>query len=359
MTPEVPLYAVILAGGSGTRFWPASREARPKQFLPVSGGQAMIRETFARLDGLIPAENTLIVTAAHQADLVYEALPEIPRENVICEPSARNTAAAIALAAHTLQQRAPQSIQVVLAADHVIEPAEEFRRSLKAAASQAEQRNCLITFGIKPTFPATGYGYIEADGQVGSIQDIPVFAVERFVEKPDATRAAEFVESKRFWWNSGMFVWSTESILQALEKHCSEIKKGLKRLRKGIALEKVYEDLPKLPIDVAVMERADNVRMMPIEYRWSDVGSWDALRDLSEPDRDGNWSALADGAELITEDASGCIAYAEGEHLVALIGVKDLVVVHAGNATLVCPRERAQEVKRIAERLKEGDSPFA
>lgn len=357
MSTDVPLYAVILAGGSGTRFWPASREARPKQFLPISGGSPMIRETFERLEGLVPAERVLVITAEHQVELVREALPELPTENVLGEPSARNTAAAVALAAHELSKREEHSVQAVLAADHVIDPAEDFRSTLQAATVQATQSSCLLTFGVKPTYPATGYGYIEVDGQIGDVHGVPVFAVQRFVEKPDVKRATEFLETKRFWWNSGIFVWSTASILDAFGEHVPEIRKGLRKLAKGKALEDVYPTLPSLPIDVAVMERAKNVRMMPIEYRWNDVGSWSAIAELSEPDAAGNWPALSGGAKLIAEDSKGCVAYAEGDHLIALLGVEDLVVVRTEDATLVCPRSRAQDVRRIVERLKEGGSP--
>jgi mannose-1-phosphate guanylyltransferase len=352
------LYAVIMAGGSGTRFWPASRAARPKQYLPISGVRPMIAETIQRLEGLVPLERTLVVTAAGQEEMVCECVPELPPDNLIVEPEARNTAACVALAVSVVAQRAPDAIQAVLPADHVIEPAESFRATLLAAAREAEDSGALLTFGIRPTFPATGYGYVEAGDVLHERDGHAVHSVTRFVEKPDLERAEEFLASGRFLWNSGMFVWSTAAIRAAYERHLPEAHAGIERLLAGDALAAVYPDMPALPVDVGILERADNVRMLPIEYRWSDVGSWAALPDVHATDEDGNWPVLADGARLLAEDAEGCVAYAEGDEVVALIGVRDLVVVRAGNATLVCPRERAQDVKAIVERLRRDGAKY-
>lgn len=357
--PDAPaLYAVVMAGGSGTRFWPASRTRRPKQFLPISGGRPMIEETILRLEGLIPLENVLVVTAASQVDAVREALPQLSTDNILAEPCARNTAGAVAWAAHVLAERDPNSIQAVLAADHVIEPAESFRKTLAAAAAQAKNGGTLITFGVKPTHPATGYGYIEVDGQIATIQKVPVFAVSRFVEKPDKERAAEFVANKRFYWNSGMFVWQTSAIQEAFKKHAPDFAKAFKSLGKKRTLEQVYESLPSLPVDVAIMERADNVRMLPIDYGWSDVGSWSALPALSEAGPSGNWSLQGDEGLLVSVDSKGCVAYSEGKRVIALVGVEDLIVVQTEGATLVCPRDRAQDVKAIVEELREKGPDF-
>ena len=352
------LYAVIMAGGSGTRFWPASRAGRPKQFLPISGERPMIVETYRRMEGLVPPERVLVVTAASQAELVRRALPELPPENVLSEPEARNTAPCVALAAFEVARRDPDAVQAVLAADHVIEPADSFRATLAAAADEAARADCLITFGVKPAFPATGYGYVETGAELEPSNGIPVHAVARFVEKPDRARAEEFVASGRFFWNSGIFVWSTSSILAAVERFMPEAWEGLRSVQAGADLAAVYAGLPAQPIDVAVMERADNVRMLPIDYTWNDVGSWAALAELTPADEEGNHPVLSDGARLVAEDASGCLAYAEGGRVIALVGVRDLVVVQAGDATLVCPRDRAQDVKRIVERLKRDGADF-
>jgi len=352
------LFAVVMAGGAGTRFWPASRVARPKQFLPIWGGRAMIAETCARLEGLVPWERVLVVTADSQRELVHAALPRLPRENVLAEPVGRNTAPCVGFAAHEVERRSANAVQVVLPSDHVIRPTEAFQRTLRAAVEEAASAEALITFGVRPDHPATGYGYIEAGAGRGAREGIPVLEVQRFVEKPDRARAEQFLASGRFLWNSGMFVWHTRAIQAALRRFVPEIPRAFERVAAGEPLEQAYAGLPSAPVDVAVLERADNVRMLPIDYSWSDVGSWAALAQIHPRDEGGNWPVLSGGARLVSEDSAGCTVYAEGREVVALVGVQDLVVVRAGNATLVCPRERAQDVRRIVERLRTEGPDF-
>ena len=349
--PRPELFAVIMAGGSGTRFWPASRQRRPKQFLPVSGGRPMISETCARLAGLVPLERTLVVTAESQRELVRSALPALPGENVLAEPVGRNTAPAIAFAAEELARRAGDAVHVILPSDHVIRPTEAFQRTLRGAAEEAAAEDVLVIFGVRPDHPATGYGYIEVGRPVHERAGLQVLSVARFVEKPDRTRAEQFLASGNFLWNSGMFVWRTSTIRAALRAHVPAIARGFERVSAGEGLERVYAELPSVAIDTAVLERAANVRLIPIDYAWSDVGSWAALSELRAADEQGNWPVLGARSQLMVEDSSGCIAYAEGDELIALVGVHDLVVVRAGDATLVCPRERAQDVRKIVERL--------
>jgi len=358
--PDPNLYAVVMAGGSGTRFWPASRSARPKQYMPIAGGRPMLAETLARLEGLVPNERRLVVTSASQVELVREVAPELAPENIIAEPMARNTAPCVALAAYEVARRDPDAVQVVLAADHVIEPAESFRETLRAASVAAAREDVLITLGVKPDFAATGYGYIECGDALEPARGIAVHEVTRFVEKPDLATAQSYVQSGRHFWNAGIFVWSNRAIDAALAEHLPAARDGLARLDEGASLAEVYAELPAEPIDVAVMEQADNVRMLPIDYEWNDVGSWAALADMVSADADSNLPLLSDGARLISVGAERCLAYAEGEHVVALVGVEDLVVVSSGNATLVCPRDRAQDVKKIVEELKaaEGGDSF-
>jgi len=352
------LYAVVMAGGSGTRFWPASRAARPKQFLPISGGQAMLSETLARLEGLVPAERQLVVTAASQVELVRATAPQLPEENVISEPEARNTAPCVALAASEVARRDPQAIQAVLAADHIIEPASSFRRTISAAAQTAARDEVLITLGVKPTSPATGYGYIECGEQLQTVEGIPVHQVSRFVEKPDLETANEFLASGIHFWNAGIFVWSTAAIQAAVGRHMPGARDALAAVQGGADLAEVYRDIPAEPVDVAIMERADNVRMLPMDYTWNDVGSWGALAELTPANQEGNHPVLSKGARLVSIDSKGCLAYAEGDRVIALVGVEDLVVVQTPEATLVCPRDRAQDVKRIVEQLRneEGEA---
>lgn len=357
--PKAPeVFAVIMAGGSGTRFWPASRRLRPKQFLPISGRRTMIAETRERIERIVPPERILVVTAESQVELVREALPEIPLENVLPEPLARNTAPCIAFAAHEIARRSVDSIQIVLPADHVIRPREAFTQTLAAAIAEASSAEVLVIFGVRPDHPATGYGYIEAGRELHDVEGVPVLAVERFVEKPDRARAEKYLAGGRHLWNSGMFVWRTSAIQAALRAHVPVITQGFDRLDAGAELEKVYAELPSVPIDTAVLERATNIRMLPIDYLWSDVGSWAALPETREPDQSGNFSSLSGGAALVAEDAQGCVVYAEADELVALLGVRDLIVVRAGNATLVCPRDRAQDVRRIVDRLAREEPGF-
>jgi mannose-1-phosphate guanylyltransferase len=302
----------------------------------------------------------LVVTAASQAALVRAALPALPPLNLLAEPLARNTAPAVALAACEVRRRAPRAVQVVLPADHVIQPAAAFRRTLAAAARAAAESDALLTLGIRPTFPATGYGYVEAGERLAEENGIPVHRVRRFVEKPDRARAAAFLAQGGFYWNAGIFVWSTDAILAALRAHAPEIAAALERLdpRFPAELESAYASLPSVPVDVAVLEKAASVRMLPIDYAWSDVGSWAALPDLGAPDARGHWTALSGGARLVSTGSAGCVVYAEGREVVALVGVRDLVVVRAGNATLVCPREQAQDVKQIVAELQREAPEF-
>jgi mannose-1-phosphate guanylyltransferase len=345
-------YVVVMAGGSGTRFWPASRKARPKQYLPIARGKVLLRETVDRLDGWVPWERILVVSAASQRAEVRACLPELPEHNLLAEPAARNTAPAVAWAAYEIQRRAPQACMVVLAADHVIEPAASFRRSLRAGCAEAQSSGALLTFGVQPTYAATGYGYIEVGARLHEQDAIPVHAVTRFVEKPDRARAEEFLRSGRFLWNAGIFAWRADAILDAFRAYLPAVLAGLDRAYAGTALAEIWPQLPAVPVDTAILERAPNVRTLPIDYQWNDVGSWAALPEIARPDAQGNYTFLAGGARLVTHDARDCVVYGEGPQVLALVGVRDLVVVRAGNALLVCPRERAQDVKKIVEQLE-------
>lgn len=350
------LFAVLLAGGLGTRFWPASRRSLPKQFLPIASRRTMIAETAARLKGLVPLERTLVITGSEHVARVRKTLSKLPPENILAEPIGRNTAAAIAWATLEIGRRVPDAVQVILPSDHVIRPVAKFRDAIAAAAAEAESADVLLTFGIRPTSPATGYGYIEAGVRASERDGLAVHGVARFVEKPDQARAQAFLASGRFFWNAGIFVWSTHSIAAALAQHAPATWMPLSRAfaeRTPGAIERAYPLLPSESIDVAVLEKAQNVRVVPIDFQWSDVGSWAALAEVHPLDPHGN--CVAGGTRLVSEDAEGCIVYGKSGEVTALIGVKDLVVVRAGRATLVCPRDRAQDVKAIVARLAQDD----
>ena len=344
-----PLYAVILAGGSGTRFWPASRGDLPKQFLAIGSEQPLLLETVERLEGLVDPAHILVVTTKAQADRVRKLLPQVPVDQVLAEPSGRNTAPCLALATRFLLERAPDAIQMVLPSDHVIRPAETFRRTMQAAADEARAHGALIVCGIKPTHPATGFGYIEAGERVSHSGGSPVFEVRRFVEKPDLEKAREFLQSGRFLWNAGIFVWRTDVIWAQFQQRTPEVVKALAS-PDAASLARAWAALPSVSVDVAILEKASDVRMLPIDYFWSDVGSWPALAEVRESDEHGH--VASGGTKIVSKDARDCIVHADDGQVVALIGVQDLVVVHAGNATLVCPKDQAQRVREIVDQLQ-------
>jgi len=348
------LYAVVMAGGAGTRFWPASRRARPKQLLPITGEQPMITQTIERLEGLVDLERVLVVTSEELAPAIREAVPQLLPENLILEPFGRNTAPCIALAAFEIERRDPNSVQIVLPADHVISPTDRFLSALDAAVHEARAGGRLVTLGVRPTHPATGYGYIRGGEKRGVQAGWEVREVSSFVEKPDAARAKEFLESGDYFWNAGIFVWETRTILAALRAHATGIYDALAGIDEPAELVRAYERVESSPIDVAVMERATNVSVVPVDFEWNDVGSWPSLADVTPADSSGNHQS--GGGRLIARDARDCIVYGDEGSLIALVGVEDLVVVQSGNSVLVCPRERAQEVKAIVSQL-ENEAP--
>lgn len=349
-------FAVIMAGGSGTRLWPASRSRLPKQYLPIGEERSLVAQTLSRLAGLVPIERTLVVSAHSQADALAKALPDLPRENMLLEPCARNTAACVAWAAAEISRRDPDSLQIVLPADHVIRPVEKLRASLGAGLDEARESRALITFGIRPTRAATGFGYIELGAALGDRGAHPVFSVRRFVEKPNEERAKEFLAAGGFLWNAGIFAWRTGSILAALERHAPSVIRPFVGLPVGQELERIYADLPKLSIDVAVMEREPDVRTLPLDYFWSDVGAWTAMDDVLVPDTNGN--RVTGGTLMEALDASNNIVYGEQGQLVALLGVENLVVVRSGDALLVTTREHADQVRALVERMASDRSAF-
>jgi len=347
-SPE--FFSVLLAGGSGTRFWPASRRAHPKQLLKLLDGQSLLRATLNRQGDLVDAEHVLVLTSEELLSPCRAALEELPGAGFLAEPVGRNTAASVAWAAVEVARRDPKAVFAVLPADHVIPDDDSYRASMRAAIELASKEDVLVTFGIEPDYPATGYGYIEASAEGGEgFRD-----VVRFVEKPDLARAEEFLSAGTFLWNSGMFVWRAEVILDAFREHAPEVLEPIERGAAAGDVGAVFADVPALPVDKAILERADNVRVLPISWSWSDLGAWPSLPEVLGADDAGN--CAAGGAKLIAEDSSGCTVFSEGEEHVALLGVEGLVVVRAAGVTLVCPADRAQEVRRIVERLG-GEAP--
>ncbi len=345
------LHAVVLAGGSGTRFWPISREARPKHLLALLGRRTLLEETVARLRGLVPAARTVVVTSGAQAPLVRRLLPRLPRGAVLAEPLARNTAAAIALAAARIARRDPAATLVVLSADHAIPDGAGFRRTLRAAAARAASAGTLVLVGVRPDRPATGYGYLLRGRRTARLRGFAVRRVARFKEKPDLATARRWFRGRRHLWNAGIFAWTARGFLAEVERHLPALHRALvasgAALRGGPALRRAYRRCPSISVDYGVLEKSSRVETVEAAFRWDDLGSFAALARHLPRDRAGN-AALGDLAAL---DARGVLAAAPSGHLTAVLGVEGLAVVTAPGVTLVCPLDRCEEVRVIVRRL--------
>lgn len=347
-------YAVILAGGRGERFWPMSTRRRPKQLLALVGRRALLADAVYRIRPIIPEKRILVITSADLLKAVRRLLPGLPKANVIGEPCGRDTAAAITLAAALIKARNPHAVFCVLTADHVVGDAAVFRRTLKESLARAAAADVLVTIGLKPAFPSTGFGYIEAGARIAGQARTAFYCVRRFVEKPNERIAARYVKTGRFYWNSGMFVWSLSAWERALRRHCPPLARLLDTLtplagRTGFkaGLKRAYAGLEKISVDYAVMEHADNIVMAEGVFTWDDVGSWSALEQHFP--KDGHGNVVVGNGELM--ESSGNIVVADNG-LVALVGVDNMVVVKAGAVTLVCRKDRSQEVKRMVAKLR-------
>lgn len=338
-----PRYAVVMAGGAGTRFWPRSRRALPKQFLSVRGRHSLLQDTVRRLDRVIAPERILVVAAAELVPLIRKQLPAVPASNVVVEPSARGTAACLALAAARLAERDPEAVMAVFPADHVVGDVGRFRRTIVAGFRTAETERCLVTFGISPTRAETGYGYIELGSSLGGKSTPRVHRVAKFHEKPNRTTAESYLRSGRYLWNSGMFVWRVDVFRQALESHAADIARAV------AAPARLYRRLAPVSIDVALLERAERVAVVRSEFRWSDVGDWPAMADVWGVDAAGN----ASRGETVLIDCHDTVVYGT-DRLVAVLGADDLVIVDSPDALLVCTKSRAQEVRRVVDALARG-----
>ena len=347
-------FAVVMAGGRGTRFWPRSRIAHPKQLIDIVGDRPMLAQTIERVRPQVGLESIVVVTDRVCADSMQSIVPELPGENVIIEPAPRNTAACIGLAALFLERRQPDGVMAVLPADHAILDNEAFLDTLERAGEAARSGNALVTIGIRPKKPETGYGYIKTLAPVDGGDDAGIFGVETFVEKPSIEKAEEYLRDGRYFWNSGMFIWKVSAILEAFEKYMPELHRGLESIAsKGgepdwkQTVDRVYDSLESVSIDYGVMERADNVVMVEASFEWDDVGSWAAIDPYMEADDRANRSR----GRHITLGSKDCTVYT-GERLVATIGLEGLVIVDTTDALLICPKDRAQDVKAIVEILE-------
>jgi mannose-1-phosphate guanylyltransferase len=353
------LHALIMAGGGGTRFWPRSRQKRPKQFLSLGGERTLLQQALDRIEAPVPPERTWVITAAAHQEEVSRQLPVLPADRVVGEPCGRDTAACIGLGAALIARQDPGAVMLVMPADHVIEPVQEFRRACHVAEQMAEEHpRALVTFGIPPTYPATGYGYIHRGPEAVRRQGISVYKVTAFKEKPQYDVAERFVASGEYYWNSGIFVWQAATILGALREQRPKLFTAVQRIAEAwhtpereSVMRREYEGLERHSIDHAVMENAKEVLVVQAPYRWDDVGSWLAVERMHPQDADGN-TVLATHCGIQTKS---CVIVADNGHLIATVGVKDLLIVQDGNATLVADRKEEGTVKQLVEQLKKKE----
>jgi mannose-1-phosphate guanylyltransferase len=352
------LHAVIMAGGSGTRFWPKSRRSRPKQLLPLFGDATMLQQTVARIEPLVPLDRILLVTGADQAEASAAQLPRLPEGNLVAEPCPRDTAACVGLAAALIARRDPDATLAVLPADHVVRPAETFRNTLAVGVAVVEDDpTAFVTMGIPPTRPETGYGYIERGPFVDRREGVSVHRVVQFREKPDRATAESFLARGNFAWNSGVFLWKARAILDALRTHRPALAEGIARIADaqgtpGYAevLAREFPKLERVPIDKAVMEKASNVLVLEVSYEWSDVGDWRSLAELLRHDSAGN--VVQGPVHLL--DAKDTVVIADDGRLIAALGVSDLVIVQSQGATLVAHKSQLDRLKTLVEGLDEA-----
>lgn len=345
-------YAVILAGGNGERLWPMSTPERPKQFVEIFGGKPLIRHAVDRLEGVIPVERTLVITAERLVEMTRKALPAVPPENIYGEPCRRDTAAAVAVACGIVKRLGgPDAIACILTADQLMDPPEKFRCALSDAISAAEKSDAIVTIGIEPTYPATGFGYIEAGEAVDFGTKTGFCRVKRFVEKPDARTAEGYLATGRFSWNSGMFIWKVSTMEAEFAASAPDIGSLIGEVAESgdvhETMKAKYPGIRATSVDYAVMEKTKNIVVARSEFRWDDVGSWLAIPNHFSRDDDGN-TCIGRTAVMGT---SGSVVVSDDSHLVAVVGLSDVVVVRSGNATLVCSKEGLGELKALVKSL--------
>lgn len=350
------IHALIMAGGTGTRFWPASRRARPKQLLALSGQRTMIQETVDRLEGLTAPENVLIITNQQLVDAIREQVPQVPASQIVGEPCKRDTAPCVGLAALQMLKSDPEATMVVMPSDHVIRPAATFRQALTTAVDFVERNDdAIVTFGIQPTYPATSFGYIEGGETLESTPMGDVQRIKTFREKPNSMVAAEYIASGTYYWNAGIFVMKAKTVVEALRKFEPEMLAGLERIEAARGtpqarevFDREFESMTGKAIDIAVMERYDRAAVMAAPFQWDDLGNWQALGRMVESDENAN-ARLGSHVAIRTRN---CIVRTEDDHLIVTVGVEDLIVVHTDDATLVARRFDEESLRDVVKTLE-------
>ncbi|MCF6356456.1 MAG: mannose-1-phosphate guanylyltransferase [Draconibacterium sp.] len=356
-------YCIIMAGGIGSRFWPLSRVVKPKQFLDILGvGRTFLQQTFDRFSTIIPKENFLIVTSVKYKDIVLEQLPELKEEQVLLEPLRRNTAPCLAYAAYKIKTKNPNANLIVAPSDHIILKEEEFVRQIKNGLQFIKENDVLLTLGIKPNRPETGYGYIQVKKRAKFNELTNLYKVKTFTEKPDEQMAKVFVESGEFFWNSGIFIWSLPSVLKAFDEHLKNVssifKKGMKLYNTSNEvhfIKKTYSECPAISIDYGIMEKAKNVYVLTADFGWSDLGTWGSLYENKEKDTDGN---VISGDNILTYNTKNCIVDISDQKVAVLQGLDGYIIAESNETLMICKKEDEHQIKQFVTdvKIKKGDS---
>nr|WP_319265869.1 mannose-1-phosphate guanylyltransferase [uncultured Draconibacterium sp.] len=348
------LYTLIMAGGSGTRFWPRSKTVKPKQYLNIFGDKSLLQDTIERFATFTKQENIYIVSSATQAKVLEEQTPMLPKENLIYEPIGRNTLPCIGLAAMYAERENPDGVMVVSPSDHLITNNTLFESTVLAAAKIANERDGIVTLGITPTYPATGYGYVQTTEDITGNEKIKQFKVERFVEKPDEVTATNYLKQGGFYWNSGLFVFKVSVFLKAVEEFAPELYADLRKIQADFGnpsypetLDTIYRAVESISVDYGIMEHAKNIFLVEGNFDWNDLGSWESVYQTDKKDENGNAGM---GEAIFLDSKNSYVSTDDG--LVAVVGLDDVIVVRDGNTTLVCKRDNAEDIKKIVEELK-------
>ncbi|MDG0794524.1 sugar phosphate nucleotidyltransferase [Cohnella ginsengisoli] len=347
--------SVIMAGGKGERFWPKSRTNLPKQFLNIAGNKSMIQQTVARLEKLMDIKQIFIVTNESYAELIGAQIPKLPTNNIIIEPIGRNTAPCVGLASLIVEERYPDSTMIVLPSDHIIKDESEFINILETAVHVAQQQENIVTLGVSPTGPETGYGYIERTDEMWDSFNTPVYKVNQFVEKPNLEIAQKYIEEGNFYWNSGIFIWKSKTIRKRIQQFMPDMDVLLKDIQPALGtpwesdtIKQKFLEMPDQSIDYGIMEKADHIYVVPCQLGWDDVGSWTALDRID--DRDDNGNVIR--GNILNIDTKNCIIESNDGKLIATLGIEDLIVVDTEDVTLICTKDKAQEVKKLLKELR-------